>query len=101
MLLEYQMEGILEKKINKSSHTQPVKVQEGSSKSLFLKVKKTLQNHQKKMHCLINKINSLPQNPWMMLGKNILSILYLPALKHKTKHTNQSKIKNKQASVIQ
>lgn len=34
MLLEYQMEGILQKKINKPSHTQPAKVQEGSSKSV-------------------------------------------------------------------
>lgn len=40
MLLEHQMEGILQKKINKPSPTQPVKVQEGSNKSLFLKVKK-------------------------------------------------------------
>lgn len=40
MLLEYQMEGILQKKINKASPNQQVKVQEGSSKSLFLKVKK-------------------------------------------------------------
>lgn len=51
MLLEYQMEGIMQKKINKPSHTQPAKVQEGCSKSLFLKVKSTLQNHQKKMQC--------------------------------------------------
>lgn len=65
MLLEYQMEGILQKKINKPSHIQPVKVQEGSSKCLLLKVKRTLQNHQEKMHCLMNKINSLPQNLWM------------------------------------
>lgn len=43
MLLRYQMEDVLEKKINKSSHTQQVKVQEGSSKSLFLK--QALQNH--------------------------------------------------------
>lgn len=40
MLLEHQMEGILQKKRNKPSPTQPVKVQEGSNKSLFLKVKK-------------------------------------------------------------
>lgn len=46
MLLEYQMEDVLEKKINKSSHTQQVKVQDGSSKSLFLK--QAPQNHQKK-----------------------------------------------------
>lgn len=48
MLLEYQMEDVLEKKINKSSNTQQVKVEEGNSKSLFLKVKRAPQNHQKK-----------------------------------------------------
>lgn len=55
MLLEYQMEGILKKKINKSSHTQPVRVREGSSKSLFLKVKRTLHKHQKKNALLPDK----------------------------------------------
>lgn len=49
MLLEYQMEEVMEKKINKFSHTQQVKIQEGSSKSLLLKVKTALQNHQKKV----------------------------------------------------
>lgn len=71
MLLEYQMEDALEKKINKSSHIQQVKVQEGSSQSLFLEVKSALRKCQKKTYSVVNKMDSLSQNLCMMLRKKI------------------------------
>lgn len=69
------MDEAVEKKINKYS-LQEVKAQEESSKSLFLKVKRTLQKHQEKKNCLMNKMDFLSQNLWMMLEK-VLCVFYL------------------------
>lgn len=65
---------------------QQVKVQEGSRKSLFLKVKRTPQKHHEKKYCLMNKMDSLSQNLWMTLEK-ILCILFTCIKKKKPKQT--------------